>query len=111
MIRDPQGRQNIVEAMMEDRGDNVYRCTYRPTQAGPHTVTVTFAGLGIPKSPFNVDIGPGELSELRRTLQLFRAHPLRRMSSPPRVCFLPWSTQPVCRGLAGQRVGVCSRQG
>ncbi|KAK5871946.1 hypothetical protein PBY51_012685 [Eleginops maclovinus] len=58
MIRDPQGRQNVVEAMMEDKGDSTYRCTYKPTQAGPHTVTVTFGGTGIPKSPFGVDVGP-----------------------------------------------------
>uniref|UniRef100_A0A3Q3B3P4 Filamin B n=1 Tax=Kryptolebias marmoratus TaxID=37003 RepID=A0A3Q3B3P4_KRYMA len=58
MIRDPQGRQNSVEVMMEDKGDSVYRCTYRPTQAGPHAVTVTFGGVGIHRSPFNVDVGP-----------------------------------------------------
>ncbi|KAM9362097.1 filamin B a [Symphorus nematophorus] len=58
MIRDPQGRQNTVEVMMEDKGDSTYRCTYRPTQAGPHTVIVTFGGVGIPKSPFSVDVGP-----------------------------------------------------
>ncbi|KAF7664185.1 hypothetical protein LDENG_00185990 [Lucifuga dentata] len=58
MIRDPQGRQNSVEVMMEDKGDSVYRCTYRPTQAGPHAVTVTFGGVGVPRSPFNVDVGP-----------------------------------------------------
>lgn len=67
MIKDPQGRQNSVEVMMEDKGDSTYRCTYRPTQAGPHTVTVTFGGVGIPKSPFSVDVGPGEsfLTSLR----------------------------------------------
>uniref|UniRef100_A0A672YRV6 Filamin B n=1 Tax=Sphaeramia orbicularis TaxID=375764 RepID=A0A672YRV6_9TELE len=58
MIRDPQGLQNSVEVMMEDKGDCVYRCTYRPTQAGPHTITVTFGGVEVPRSPFNVDIGP-----------------------------------------------------
>ncbi|XP_054866408.1 filamin-B isoform X1 [Amphiprion ocellaris] len=58
MIRDPQGRQNTVEVMMEDKGDSMYRCTYRPTQAGPHAVTVTFGGVGVPKSPFSVDVGP-----------------------------------------------------
>uniref|UniRef100_A0A665V265 Filamin B n=1 Tax=Echeneis naucrates TaxID=173247 RepID=A0A665V265_ECHNA len=58
MIRDPQGRQNSVEVMMEDKGDSTYRCSYRPTQAGPHSVTVTFGGVGIPKSPFGVDVGP-----------------------------------------------------
>uniref|UniRef100_A0A3B4WTG5 Filamin B, like n=1 Tax=Seriola lalandi dorsalis TaxID=1841481 RepID=A0A3B4WTG5_SERLL len=58
VIRDPQGRQNSVEVMMEDKGDSTYRCTYRPTQAGPHAVTVTFGGVGVPKSPFSVDVGP-----------------------------------------------------
>lgn len=60
MVRDPQGRQNSVEIIMEDKGDGVYRCTYRPSQAGAHVVTVTFGGVGVPKSPFNVDVGPGE---------------------------------------------------
>ncbi|XP_065811298.1 filamin-B isoform X2 [Labrus bergylta] len=58
MIRDPAGCQNSVEVMMEDKGESVYRCTYKPTQAGPHAVTVTFGGVGIPKSPFSVDVGP-----------------------------------------------------
>ncbi|XP_037604615.1 filamin-B [Sebastes umbrosus] len=58
MIKDSQGRQNVVEVMMEDKGDSTYRCTYRPTQAGPHTVAVTFGGVGIPRSPFAVDVGP-----------------------------------------------------
>ncbi|XP_072237631.1 filamin-B isoform X1 [Leuresthes tenuis] len=58
MIRDPQGRQNSVEVMIEDTGDSTYRCTYRPTQAGPHVVTVSFGGVGVPRSPFNVDVGP-----------------------------------------------------
>lgn len=63
MIRDPQGRQNSVEVMMEDKGDSTYHCTYRPTLAGLHTVTVTFGGVGVPKSPFNVEVGPGESLE------------------------------------------------
>ncbi|KAM9365728.1 LOW QUALITY PROTEIN: filamin-B-like [Pholidichthys leucotaenia] len=58
MITDPQGRQNTVEVMMEDKGDSTYRCTYRPTQAGQHIVAVTFGGAGVPKSPFSVDVGP-----------------------------------------------------
>ncbi|XP_038164689.1 filamin-B isoform X2 [Cyprinodon tularosa] len=62
MIRDPQGRQNSVEVMMEDKGDGTFRCTYNPLQAGPHTITLTFGGVGVPKSPFGVDIGPGESS-------------------------------------------------
>lgn len=124
MIRDPQGRQNSVEVMMEDKGDSTYRCTYRPTQAGPHIVTVTFGGVGIPKSPFNVDVGPGELFQLHSIIYLFkgmRKHGNHHDPPPlehsimhviiPTCVFPPWFVQPVCRGLAGRRVVVCSRQG
>uniref|UniRef100_A0A8C0IRM1 Filamin B n=1 Tax=Chelonoidis abingdonii TaxID=106734 RepID=A0A8C0IRM1_CHEAB len=55
-VEDPQGK-NIVELMIEDKGNQVYRCTYKPTQAGPHTVRVTFAGETIPKSPCIVPVG------------------------------------------------------
>ncbi|XP_077459894.1 filamin-B-like [Stigmatopora argus] len=55
-VRDPQGRDNLVEVMMEDKGDGVFRCTYRPTQAGPHSLTVTFGGVAVPRSPFAVDV-------------------------------------------------------
>ncbi|XP_061544524.1 filamin-B [Phycodurus eques] len=58
MIKDPQGLDDVVEAMMEDKGDNLYRCTYRPTQAGLHALAVTFGGAAVPKSPFSVDVGP-----------------------------------------------------
>lgn len=59
VIKDPQGNKNTVEAMMEDKGDSVFRCTYRPVQPGPHTVTVMFGGIAIPKSPYTVSVGPG----------------------------------------------------
>ena len=58
VVVDPQGGKS-VEALMEDKGDSVFRCTYKPTQAGPHTVTITFGGIAIPKSPCTVNIGPG----------------------------------------------------
>ncbi|XP_056130431.1 LOW QUALITY PROTEIN: filamin-B [Lampris incognitus] len=61
VIRDPQGRQNSVEVMMEDKGDGVYRCSYKPTQAGPHAVAVMFGGVGVPRSPFGVDVGPASV--------------------------------------------------
>ncbi|XP_061796901.2 filamin-B isoform X1 [Nerophis lumbriciformis] len=57
-IKDPQGRDNSVEVMIEDKGDSLYRSTYRPTQAGLHTVSVTFGGAAVPRSPFTVDVGP-----------------------------------------------------
>ncbi|XP_006631014.2 filamin-B isoform X2 [Lepisosteus oculatus] len=56
-IRDPQGNRDSVEVMMEDKGDSVYRCTYKPVQAGLHSIDVSFAGMSIPKSPFTVDVG------------------------------------------------------
>ncbi|XP_063072251.1 filamin-B isoform X2 [Engraulis encrasicolus] len=58
VIKDPQGNKNTVEAILEDKGDGVFRCTYRPVQAGPHDVSITFGGIAIPKSPFTVNIGP-----------------------------------------------------
>uniref|UniRef100_A0A8C4S225 Filamin C n=1 Tax=Erpetoichthys calabaricus TaxID=27687 RepID=A0A8C4S225_ERPCA len=56
VIVDPQGRRDTVEVILEDKGDSIFRCTYRPVMEGPHTIYVTFAGAQIPKSPFNVHI-------------------------------------------------------
>ncbi|KAM8820778.1 filamin-C isoform 2-T2 [Eudromia elegans] len=55
-IVDPQGRRDTVEVMLEDKGDNVYRCTYRPVLEGPHAVHVTYAGAHVPRSPFTVNV-------------------------------------------------------
>lgn len=57
-VEDPQGR-NLAEVVVEDKGNQVYRCTYKPIQAGPHIVKVTFAGEAIPKTPCTVLIGEG----------------------------------------------------
>ncbi|XP_061204465.1 filamin-C isoform X1 [Neopsephotus bourkii] len=56
VIVDPQGRRDTVEVMLEDKGDSIFRCTYRPVLEGTHTVCVTFAGANIPKSPFSVHV-------------------------------------------------------
>ncbi|KAG2460230.1 filamin-C isoform X4 [Polypterus senegalus] len=56
VIVDPQGRRDTVEVILEDKGDSIFRCTYRPVMEGPHTIYVTFAGAQIPKSPFTVQI-------------------------------------------------------
>ncbi|KAF7253753.1 Filamin-C [Varanus komodoensis] len=56
VIVDPQGRRDTVEVALEDKGDNIFRCTYRPVLEGPHAVHVTFAGAQIPKSPFTVNV-------------------------------------------------------
>uniref|UniRef100_A0A8B9VP85 Filamin B n=1 Tax=Anas zonorhyncha TaxID=75864 RepID=A0A8B9VP85_9AVES len=55
-VEDPQGR-SLAEVTVEDKGNQVYRCVYKPVQAGPHIVKVTFAGEAIPKTPCNVLVG------------------------------------------------------
>nr|AAA58939.1 filamin [Gallus gallus] len=55
-VEDPQGRC-LAEVAVEDKGNQVYRCVYKPVQAGPHVVKVTFAGEAIPKTPCSVLIG------------------------------------------------------
>lgn len=61
VIKDPQGNMNTVEVLMEDKGESVYRCTYRPVQARPHIINIMFGGIAIPKSPFTVNIGPASV--------------------------------------------------
>ncbi|XP_072567273.1 filamin-C-like [Paramormyrops kingsleyae] len=56
VIVDPTGRRDTVPVTLENKGDNVFRCTYQPLQEGPHSVQVTFAGQPIPKSPFPVNV-------------------------------------------------------
>uniref|UniRef100_A0A8P4GRJ8 Calponin-homology (CH) domain-containing protein n=1 Tax=Dicentrarchus labrax TaxID=13489 RepID=A0A8P4GRJ8_DICLA len=56
VIVDPQGKKDTVELILENKGDSVFRCTYRPMLEGPHTIHVLFAGQEIPKSPFIVNI-------------------------------------------------------
>lgn len=58
-VEDPQGK-NTVELLVEDKGNQVYRCVYKPMHPGPHVVKVSFAGDTIPKSPFLVQVGEGE---------------------------------------------------
>lgn len=62
VIIDPQGKKDTVELILENKGDSVFRCTYRPMLEGPHTIHVLFAGQEIPKSPFIVNIAEGEPS-------------------------------------------------
>uniref|UniRef100_A0A3Q3SF82 Filamin A, alpha (actin binding protein 280) n=1 Tax=Mastacembelus armatus TaxID=205130 RepID=A0A3Q3SF82_9TELE len=57
VIMDPAGKKNTVTCNIEDKGNSSYRCTYKPTQEGQHTIYVTFAGGQINKSPFTVSVG------------------------------------------------------
>lgn len=61
VIMDPAGKKNTVTCTIEDKGDSSYRCTYKPTQEGQHTIYVTFAGGQISRSPFTVSVGEGKL--------------------------------------------------
>lgn len=63
-MTDPQGRNNTVDFALEDKGNCVYRCAYKPLKPGPHSVGVTFGGEGIPKSPFVVIVGEGKCQTL-----------------------------------------------
>ncbi|XP_035281893.1 filamin-C isoform X10 [Anguilla anguilla] len=56
VIVDSQGRRDTVEILLENKGDSIFRCTYRPMLEGPHTVYITFAGQQIPRSPYTVNI-------------------------------------------------------
>lgn len=60
IIVDPSGKKDTVECNIEDKGNSSYRCTYKPTQEGQHTIYITFAGGQISKSPYTVNIGEGE---------------------------------------------------
>ncbi|KAE8293044.1 Filamin-A [Larimichthys crocea] len=57
VIMDPAGKKNTVTCTIEDKGNSSYRCTYKPTLEGQHTIYVTFAGGQISKSPFTVNVG------------------------------------------------------
>lgn len=59
---DPAGKKNTVTCTIEDKGNSSYRCTYKPTLEGQHTIYVTFAGGQISKSPFTVNVGEGKSS-------------------------------------------------
>uniref|UniRef100_A0A672SJL9 Filamin C n=1 Tax=Sinocyclocheilus grahami TaxID=75366 RepID=A0A672SJL9_SINGR len=60
VIVDPQNKNNTVEVLLENKGDNIFRCTYKPLQEGPHTIHVSFAGQPIPNSPFKVQVSEGK---------------------------------------------------
>ncbi|XP_041952722.1 filamin-A isoform X1 [Alosa sapidissima] len=57
VIMNPSGKKDTVECQIEDKGNSSYRCNYKPTQEGQHTIYVTFAGGQISKSPYIVNVG------------------------------------------------------
>uniref|UniRef100_A0A672SP15 Filamin C n=1 Tax=Sinocyclocheilus grahami TaxID=75366 RepID=A0A672SP15_SINGR len=65
VIVDPQNKNNTVEVLLENKGDNIFRCTYKPLQEGPHTIHVSFAGQPIPNSPFKVQVSEVKVQGLK----------------------------------------------
>ncbi|XP_062316362.1 filamin-A isoform X1 [Osmerus eperlanus] len=57
VVVDPAGSREAVACVVEDKGNSSYRCTYKPSQEGAHSIYVTFAGGQISKSPFTVHVG------------------------------------------------------
>ncbi|XP_013981374.2 filamin-C isoform X2 [Salmo salar] len=85
VVVDPEGKKDTVELILENKGDSVFRCTYRPMLEGPHTIHILFAGQEIPKSPFKVQIAEAPPS----------------MVGPPPVQIIPQSAFTSPRGERG----------
>ncbi|XP_039201633.1 filamin-C isoform X2 [Crotalus tigris] len=110
VIVDPQGRRDTVEVVLEDKGDNIFRCTYRPVLEGPHVIYVTFAGTQIPKSPFTVNVAeapppapPPGVSPIQIIPQSVCTPPADAKKMPPPT--LPKPRKPTCSPNACRAVG------
>ena len=55
LIKGPKGE---VPCEITDNGDGTYTCTYRAQVSGKHTISITWSGKTIPKSPYKVEISP-----------------------------------------------------
>uniref|UniRef100_A0A673XWD6 Filamin C n=1 Tax=Salmo trutta TaxID=8032 RepID=A0A673XWD6_SALTR len=59
-VKGPKGLEEPVK--VRDAGDGVYECDYYPIMTGKYTITITWGGQTIPRSPFEVvvseDVGP-----------------------------------------------------
>uniref|UniRef100_A0A8C8G142 Calponin-homology (CH) domain-containing protein n=1 Tax=Oncorhynchus tshawytscha TaxID=74940 RepID=A0A8C8G142_ONCTS len=106
VIVDPEGKKDTVKLILENKGDSVFRCTYRPMLEGPHTIHILFAGQEILKSPFKVQITEGKLA-------LIQINPQSAFTSPesqqvPPLSFSPAINADTCRatGRGLQAKGV-----
>ncbi|XP_041675461.1 filamin-A isoform X4 [Drosophila eugracilis] len=53
--------QNVMQSKVDG---NTYECHYYPTKEGRYVIMVTFAGQEVPKSPFEVKVGPKKESSI-----------------------------------------------
>uniref|UniRef100_A0A674E1Y1 Filamin C n=1 Tax=Salmo trutta TaxID=8032 RepID=A0A674E1Y1_SALTR len=51
-VKGPKGLEEPVK--VRDAGDGVYECDYYPIMTGKYTITITWGGQTIPRSPFEV---------------------------------------------------------
>ncbi|KAJ8682417.1 hypothetical protein QAD02_018209 [Eretmocerus hayati] len=54
-----------LPAKLTKKDDTTYECHYYPVKDGRHVVMVTYGGKEIPKSPFEVNVGPYKESAIR----------------------------------------------
>uniref|UniRef100_A0A8C6NZL1 Filamin C n=1 Tax=Nothobranchius furzeri TaxID=105023 RepID=A0A8C6NZL1_NOTFU len=54
-VKGPTGAEEHVK--VQDAGNGVYECEYYPLKAGKYTVSITWGGQPIPRSPFEVEVG------------------------------------------------------
>ena len=57
VVRGPKVSIPSKDIVVKKESDDKYHAEYTPTQAGPHTIEVTFSGLHIRDSPFKVRVG------------------------------------------------------
>nr|XP_032651018.1 filamin-A-like isoform X1 [Chelonoidis abingdonii] len=54
-VKGPKGPESVKQ---KDLGDGVFAFEYFPTLPGNYTVTITWGGQQVPRSPFEVKVGP-----------------------------------------------------
>ena len=57
-IKGLKGTPEPVDVVKRFGSEHIYDCLYTPTVPGDYTVQITWGGQNIPKSPFQVKIGP-----------------------------------------------------
>lgn len=56
IVKGPDGYE--LPLRVNKANQSTYECGYNPTREGPHQVHITYGGAHIPKSPYQVEVGP-----------------------------------------------------
>ena len=57
VINNPNGTKTL--GVVTNNNDGTYKVQYTPTEVGQHLINVTYEGLTVPSSPFNVQVNAG----------------------------------------------------